>query len=125
MSIQAYQRTAQLGEAPRATEYRTFAQVTRDLIVARDNGPTADFGAYMDALFRNRQLWEILAVDCAGEANGLPASVRAQIISLALFVDRHTSAVCRNNADIETLIEINRSIMDGLAAATAASPSQR
>jgi flagellar biosynthesis activator protein FlaF len=119
VSIQAYQRTAQLGEAPRAGEYRTFAMVTRDLIQARDNGPVADFGAYMNALFRNRELWEILAVDCAGDGNGLPEAVRAQIISLALFVDRHTSAVCRDDASIEPLIDINRTIMDGLAAATA------
>jgi flagellar protein FlaF len=120
VSIQAYQRTAQLGEAPRAGEYRTFAMVTRDLIQARDNGPVADFGAYMNALFRNRELWELLAVDCAGEGNGLAAPVRAQIISLALFVDRHTSAVCRENAEIDVLIDINRSIMDGLASAPAA-----
>jgi flagellar biosynthesis activator protein FlaF len=115
VSIQAYQRTAQLGETPRSAEYRAFAQITRDLIWARDNGPIPDFAAWMNALVKNRELWEILAVDCAGEGNALPAPVRAQIVSLALFVDRHTSAVCVDNAPIDPLIDINKTMMEALA----------
>jgi flagellar protein FlaF len=115
VSIQAYQRTAQLGESPRSTEYRAFAQVTRDLIWARDNGPVPEFGAWMTALLKNRQLWEILAVDCAGQGNALPPKVRAQIVSLALFVERHTSAVCVDNAAIDPLIDINKTMMEALA----------
>jgi flagellar protein FlaF len=115
LSIQAYQRTAQLGEAPRSTEYRVFAQVTRDLITAHEQGAAADFALYMQALTRNRELWEMLAVDCAGEGNALPAVVRGQIVSLALFVYRHTSAICVDGASIEPLIDINRTMMEALA----------
>lgn len=121
MSIQAYQRTAQLGETPRSAEYRAFAQVTRDLIWARDNGPIPEFGTWMNALVKNRELWEILAVDCAGEGNALPAAVRAQIVSLALFVDRHTSAICTDNASIDPLIDINKTMMDALTPSPSAS----
>jgi flagellar protein FlaF len=47
--------------------------------------------------------------------------LRAQIISLSIFVDRHTRAVMREGADFDILIEINRTIMQGLSPAQ---PSQ-
>jgi flagellar protein FlaF len=40
--------------------------------------------------------------------------VRAQIISLSLWVNRHTSKVIRRQEDIQPLIDVNRSIMEGL-----------
>ncbi len=40
--------------------------------------------------------------------------VRAQIISLSLWVSRHTSAVMRREEEIQPLIEVNRIIMQGL-----------
>jgi flagellar protein FlaF len=46
--------------------------------------------------------------------------VRAQIISLSLWVNRHTSAVMRKEESIQPLIDVNRSIMEGLRIQTAA-----
>ncbi|MBL7373040.1 flagellar FlaF family protein, partial [Escherichia coli] len=46
--------------------------------------------------------------------NGLPHELRAQIISLALWVDRFTSDVIAGRERIRELIEVNRMIMDGL-----------
>ena len=117
MSIQAYQTTAQKTEGPRQTEYRAFAVATRGLIDAVAL-PVTEVGRRGEALARNRQLWSLLAADCAGEGNILPKPLRAQIISLSIFVDRHTSAVMREGASIDILVEINRTIMQGL------SPSQ-
>ena len=68
-----------------------------------------------EALATNRRLWSVLAADCAADGNSLPQSLRAQIISLSLFVDRHSSAVMRQGAAIDVLVDINRSIMQGLA----------
>jgi flagellar protein FlaF len=42
--------------------------------------------------------------------------LRASIISLSIWVGKHTSAVIRRQEEIEPLIEINRMIMQGLAA---------
>jgi flagellar biosynthesis activator protein FlaF len=117
MSIQAYQATAQKTEGPRQTEYRAFAIATRGLIDAAAL-PVTDVGKRGEALAKNRQLWTLLASDCASEGNVLPKPLRAQIISLSMFVDRHTSAVMRQGADMDILIDINRTIMQGL------SPSQ-
>lgn len=114
MSIQAYQAAAQKTETPRQTEYRTFAMVTRGLIDAAAL-PATEFGRRAEALSKNRQLWMVLAADCGVEGNALPAPLRAQIISLSIFIDRHTTAVMREGASMDVLIEINRSIMQGLA----------
>jgi len=68
-----------------------------------------------EALANNRRLWSLLAADCAAEGNQLPQSLRAQIISLSIFVDRHSSAVMRQGAAFDVLIEINRTVMQGLS----------
>jgi flagellar protein FlaF len=115
MSIQTYQRTAQRAEAPRELEYRLFGEVTRALMEAAklDAG---DIAGRMRALDWNRRVWSALATDCSRSDNGLPAPVRAQIISLSLWVGRHTSAIMRREEDFEPLIDVNRLIMQGLAA---------
>lgn len=114
MSIQAYQRAATQAETPRDLEYRAFAHVTSRLIKAKEGGAFA-LGALSEALSENRRLWTELALDCSSPQNQLGAPLRAQIISLALFVERHSIAVIRDDAEIEPLIDINRSIMEGLA----------
>jgi flagellar biosynthesis activator protein FlaF len=123
MSIQAYQTAAQKTEGPRQTEYRAFAVATRGLIDAASL-PATEVGRRGEALAKNRKLWSLLASDCAAEGNVLPHALRAQIISLSLFVDRHSSAVMREGAPLDVLIEINRTIMQGLAPPHAASHVQ-
>jgi flagellar protein FlaF len=115
MSLQAYQRASQQTEAPRDAEYRLFGQVTRALIDA-EALPAEDISGRMDALDWNRRLWSVLASDCSAPGNQLAAPLRAQIISLSLWVNRHTSAVMRREEEIEPLIEINRIMMQGLSA---------
>jgi flagellar protein FlaF len=44
--------------------------------------------------------------------------MRAQFISLSLFVNRNTSEVMRGEDDFSTLIDINRMIMQGLSGQT-------
>ncbi|MBN8552477.1 MAG: flagellar biosynthesis regulator FlaF [Caulobacterales bacterium] len=116
MGLQAYQQTAQRTESPRALEYRLFGQVTRALIAASQSDPK-DFGTRIDALGWNRQMWATLATTCSDPGNGLPVAMRASIISLSLFVSRHTSEVMKGDEDFETLIDINKMIMQGLGGA--------
>ena len=59
-------------------------------------------------------MWAALAADCSSPHNRLPDGTRASIISLSLFVNRHTSHTIRNQGDLDLLIEVNRSIMQGL-----------
>ena len=114
MSLHAYRQANQRSENPRQTEYRLFGQVTRALMDAEKLDPT-DLTGRIEALDWNRRLWSALATDCASSENGLPEALRASIISLSLWVSRHTSAVMRGEEQIADLIDINRMIMQGLA----------
>ncbi|MFN3536742.1 MAG: flagellar biosynthesis regulator FlaF [Brevundimonas sp.] len=119
MSLQAYKTATARAENPREAEYRLFGQVTRALMEASRADPT-DLQTRIDALDWNRRLWSTLATDCSNPDNSLPAPLRAQLISISLFVSRHSSAVMRREEDFEPLIDINKMIMQGLAAATGA-----
>jgi flagellar biosynthesis activator protein FlaF len=114
MSLRAYQTAQKRAETPREVEYRLFGQVTRALIEAQGL-PRHEIGRRMDALDWNRRVWSAMAADCLDDANQLPQQLRASIVSLSLFVGRHSSEVMQKNADMEPLIEINRMIMQGLA----------
>ena len=114
MSLRAYQQAAQRAETPRDVEYRLFAQVTRALLDVKSK-PREDLRAWIDVLHWNRRMWAALADDCAHPGNALPEATRAQVISLSLFVHRTTSQVMRREADVDTLIDLNRTMMQGLS----------
>ena len=114
MSLRAYQQAAQRAETPRDAEYRLFGQVTRALMDLKST-PREDIAAWIDVLHWNRRMWATLADDCSHQGNALPEATRAQIISLSLFVHRTSSHVMRREAEIDTLIELNRTMMQGLA----------
>ncbi|MBI1328839.1 MAG: flagellar biosynthesis regulator FlaF [Alphaproteobacteria bacterium] len=115
MAHTAYQNTQRITENPRDTEYRLFGQVTGALLDVSKNG--ARGGPLVEALDWNRKLWRTLAVDCMDERNRLPEQVRAQIVSLSLWVTRYSKQVSREGASIDPLIEVNRTIMEGLRGA--------
>jgi flagellar protein FlaF len=119
MSLKAYQTARERAESPRETEYRLFGEITRSLMAAAEEG-AVDAQARVAALDWNRRLWTTLASDCSREDNALPEGVRAQIISLSLWVNRHTSAVIRQEESFQPLIDVNRSIMEGLRLQAAA-----
>lgn len=115
MSIQAYQRAATQAESPRDLEYRAFGQATAALVRVKEEGaPTP--AALAEALELNRKLWNVLSADCSVPENRLPLTLRAQIISLALWVAKYSSQVVRDGAELDPLIDVNRSMMEGLAA---------
>ena len=115
MTLKAYQNTQQITENPRETEYRLFGQVTGALITARREKHTG--GTLCEAIDWNRKLWRLLGAYCLDETNKLPDGIRANIVSLSLFVTRYSKDVMRNGAPIDPLIDINRSIMQGLQGA--------
>ena len=116
MSIKAYQRAATQAENPRELEYRAFGQATATLVRMQQEAPQP--AVLAEALEVNRKLWNVLAADCSAPENQLPLALRGQIISLALWVSRYSSEVLRAGADLEPLIDINRTMMEGLAQRT-------
>ena len=68
----------------------------------------------MQPLHRNREMWSVFVTDCGARGNGLPNELRAQIISIGLWVERFTSDVVAGREPIGELISVNRTIMEGL-----------
>lgn len=114
MSLHRYQQVQNRTEDPRKTEYRLFAQVTKALMDAGAEGESKTVLA--KAVHWNRRVWLTLQADCANDDNCLPEEVRAGIISLAIWVDKHSRMVLKGEADITALIDVNRTVMEGLAA---------
>lgn len=115
MSHKAYQSTQRITENPRSTEYRLFGQVTGALMDMQKQG--AKGGPLVDVIDWNKRMWRTLATDCMDDRNQLPRELRANIVSLSLWVRKYSKQVTREGAPMEPLIEINRAIMQGLGGA--------
>ncbi|MEM6747956.1 MAG: flagellar biosynthesis regulator FlaF [Pseudomonadota bacterium] len=111
----AYKKTITETEEPRELERKVFLQINGELERAAKAKNFPLSGEALDALSRNQKLWGELMFDCAYKDNPLPAQLKAGIISLAIFVDRHTPLVISGEKAIEPLLDINRSIIRGLA----------
>jgi flagellar protein FlaF len=97
----------------RGTEYAVFAQITHRM-KAVDPADRAAFPRLAQAVLDNQRLWGTLAEDLMLESNGLPMPLRAQLVSLAEFVRRHSLAVLGGRASVAPLVDINTAIMKGL-----------
>jgi flagellar protein FlaF len=115
MTLQAYQNTQRITEDPRNAEYRLFGQVTGALLDVQKAG--GDGAPLVDAVDWNKKLWRTLAADCMDDRNQLPQEVRAKIVSLSLWIAKYSRQVTRNGASLAPLIEVNRTIMQGLKGA--------
>ena len=115
MTLKAYQNTQRVTEDPRQTEYRLFGQVTGALLDAKQSNAVG--GPLVEAVEWNRRLWRTLAADCMDDRNTLTQDVRAKIVSLSLWITKYSKQVTREGASLDPLIEINRTIMQGLSGA--------
>ncbi len=111
MAQRAYAPTTAPTRTARSAEYDVIAKVTFRLKSALER---KSFPQIAEALHENRVLWTALASDVAGEANQLPAELRARIFYLAEFTLHHTSKVLAKQASAAPLLEINSAILRGL-----------
>jgi flagellar biosynthesis activator protein FlaF len=74
-----------------------------------------DFQDQVESLLYVRRLWTIFIEDLAHPENGLPEKLRADIISIGLWVVREADRLREERSnDVMQLIEINRMIRDAL-----------
>jgi flagellar biosynthesis activator protein FlaF len=119
MSVKRYQQVQETNEDPRAVEHRALARVNGMLVAGAAKGGSA----LAEACHMNRMLWTVFQTDLAHPDNGLPDALKAQLISLSMWVQRYTTKVLLQNASVDPLVAVNRSIMEGLAPAPAAAAS--
>ncbi|WP_119680941.1 flagellar biosynthesis regulator FlaF [Indioceanicola profundi] len=117
MSVAAYRQSMRDTISPRELESRVFAQVTAEL-----EGCVAgtDRFAVIRAVDRNRRLWGALVADLAEGENLLPDQLKAGLVSLGLWVNRYSGQVLADGSPLAPLIDVNRTVMKGLAAPLAA-----
>lgn len=123
MTIAAYKRTISETETPRQIERRILAQVTAELereYLAYDQAESRIdklqllAGGLRDSLWRNQQVWMAFKADLAEKGNTLDPQLKAALLSLSLWVERHTQSVLAGSVKIKPLIDINRSVFQGL-----------
>jgi len=108
----AYGTVIRTTETPRDIEFRVFEKVTSalDLALVTDT----HFTQRIQAVHDNRALWQTLACDLADDNNAFPADLRARLLSLAIWVTRESSRALDDEASLRAMIDVNRSIMQGL-----------
>jgi flagellar protein FlaF len=85
---QAYGSTQKLGADARQTEARALLEAARRMAEAQDRPD--DREEYRASLRLNWRLWTIIQSDIVSEENALPAEIKANIMSLSVFIDKHT-----------------------------------
>jgi len=115
MGARAYQQTMQSIAEPRDSEAKVFSAVTGGLERHKEEGRKSPL--LKEWLARNQKLWNALRTNVSTTENQLPADLRARLLSLSMWVDRHTAAFLRGEAEIDDLIAVNRAVAAGLAGA--------
>ncbi len=77
-----------------------------------------NYDVYSSALKFHQMLWTVIQADVAADGNGLPDDLKANILSLSIFVDSQTiMALAEPNAEhLHALIAFDKSIACGLLA---------
>ncbi|SFE85250.1 flagellar protein FlaF [Sulfitobacter brevis] len=123
MSVAAYKRTISHTEAPRQIERRLLAQVTSELEQQYRAFDEAEqrfdrlqllADGLRHTLWKNQMIWMTFKMDLSSKDNKMTPDLRASLLSLAIWVDKHTQGVMAGGKTVRPLIDINRSIIDGL-----------
>ena len=124
MSIAAYRDTLRHTEDPRAIERRLIARVTGEMeryaaeYDAADDAATRQrilAGGLSAALAENAAIWRALKQDLSEPGNRLAPSLRAGLISIALWMERETPRIVGGGGRVGPLAEVNGSIVAGLS----------
>lgn len=112
--ISAYQKMQKTSLTPREVEAMAFTKAAVMLEEAKLKA--SDMEAFSQALRFNNLLWTIIQADITEPENQLPGEIKANILSLSIFVDKHTAKAVRSGepADLDVLISINRNLAAGL-----------
>jgi flagellar protein FlaF len=59
-------------------------------------------------------VWATFKMDLMEKENNLTPDLRAALVSLAIWVEKHTQGVLSGDRKVKPLVDINRNIIDGL-----------
>ena len=98
----------------RALERELLERVNMKLKAAKPND-VAGLALLHEALRLNRNIWMTFAVDLASPDNACPDELKAAMISIAGYIERKTILAAADRDLLESFIEINANIIEGLA----------
>lgn len=123
MSLNAYRRTIREVATPRETERQILSRLNGRLFPMIGEFDAADklgrlrmlSEGLREALADNLKFWMVIRLDLISPSNQLPPELRADLISISTFVERHTAAVLGGRGDLKPLVDMNDSIIGGLS----------
>ncbi|MEY8802214.1 flagellar biosynthesis regulator FlaF [Leisingera sp. XS_AS12] len=128
MSLAAYKKTLKTTETPRAMERRILNQINARLLAqqeeydtAAEGGPRLGIlaGTLRQAVHDNLRLWLAYKADLSNPNNALPEEMRANLLSLAIYVENQTGLIMKGRGTIKALIDVNKPIIDALTGKSA------
>jgi flagellar biosynthesis activator protein FlaF len=105
-----------LDETPQSARAREREAIERsiELLQAADKAGVQSREA-VEALLFVRRLWSVLIEDLAKAENDLPQQMRADLISIGLWVMREAEQIrLEKSSNFKGIIEVSQSIRDGL-----------
>ena len=114
--LQAYAQTQKSSMPPREVEAMAFTKAA--LMLEEAKSTLDDYDSYASALKFNQLLWTIIQADVVDKENKLPPQIKANILSLSIFVDRQTIKALADTKEyhLNVLININKNLAEGLMA---------
>jgi flagellar protein FlaF len=113
----AYDKNIKTTESPHETDAAVLEHAAQVLIAAQTLMASDELENDEDffmALNYNQRIWTVLQA-FAAEENLIPDQIKANLISLSIFVDKQTYKAMSNNdpTKLDVLININRQIAAG------------
>src|SRR5262245_144357 len=112
--VAAYAQQQKRNLSPREVEAMAFTKAA--LMLEDAKKVTNNINEFAKALRFNHLLWTIIQADLTEPANQLPPEIKANVMSLSIFVDKQTTKAMRSSqpTDLDILITINRNLAAGL-----------
>lgn len=105
-----------LDESPKVEreQERTALERSIDLLQQAERSGAGSREA-VEAVYFVRRLWGIFIEDLAKSENGLPQKLRADLVSIGLWVMRETEEIRQGRSkNFTALIDVSRTISEGL-----------
>jgi flagellar protein FlaF len=112
--VAAYAQQQKRNLTPREVEAMAFTKAA--LLLEDAKKSIGNITEYSKSLRFNHLLWTIIQADLTDPENQLPPEIKANVMSLSIFVDKQTTKALRSTSatDLDVLININRNLAAGL-----------
>lgn len=112
--VSAYSDAQKSSMSPREIEAMALTKAAFLLEEAKKD--VDNYQAFSQALRFNHLLWTIIQTDITDKANNLPPELKANIMSLSIFVDKQTAKALAEGVGglLDVLVNINRNLAEGL-----------